>query len=73
MGDVERDYEVVKVEGRASASGDEAYIDGKIVLVHPNGKSETERVLFRNSLWVRQITEASDVAQEILENARSHR
>jgi hypothetical protein len=62
------DYEFQRVDvaGRASASGDDAYIDGKITVRRRNGHAETEPVLFANKLWVKDLKSMSEAAQEIL-------
>src|ERR1700737_998514 len=42
------EYQRVEIEGHASSSGDDAWIDGKITIQRRNGKASTEPVLFAN-------------------------
>jgi hypothetical protein len=68
------DYEFqrVNIDGRASISGDDAYIEGKITVHRRDGKVSTEPVWFANKLWVKDLGGMSEAAQEILRRAEGH-
>jgi hypothetical protein len=73
MGDsADYEYQRVAIEGRATSSGDDSIIDGKITVQRRNGKSSTEPVFFEHKLWVRDFSDMSKAAQKILRGGSSH-
>ena len=66
----EPEYVSVQITGRATASGDEANISGKIVIRRRNGNITTEPVSFENALWTRSIADASLIAEKAIKNVR---
>ena len=63
------EYRSIDIDGRADISGEDGVIEGNIVVVRRNGKTEKNPVLFQNSLWVHSIGDASKTARKILESA----
>jgi hypothetical protein len=68
----ESDYGSVEVRGRASYSGDEREgIDGEILIKAQNGRVSTDHVVFLKGLWTQTISEASDRAQKVIQEAQN--